>query len=363
MLFKKLTSQRMIELLVDPKSNKRIVGLTTYAILAVVSAVMTLMNIITQKGALTLATAVFAVLCAVDWALTFRGNEKLMTVSYNLFSIELIGLFTFFLLSGNPEGFSAIWICMAPPIGMLFFNLKNGTIFCSTVFAELVFFLWTPMGRDLLPPVYTDSFLSRFPLLYLAFFCLAFFLQFLRDLTWGQLDKTNKILEEQATHDQLTGLYNRQGLFDIVKKRLSSGSCESFGAIIFDIDHFKRINDAHGHDVGDIVLVRFAEILGNGLHADVGRWGGEEFAAFFCNDDVKPEDLNAVLKAVENEAFKCRDFVIHITCSAGVCEMPSATFADLGLLVQNADRALYASKEAGRNRVSYLTAPKVSVKC
>jgi diguanylate cyclase (GGDEF)-like protein len=119
---------------------------------------------------------------------------------------------------------------------------------------------------------------------------------------------------------------------------------------MLDLDHFKRINDQHGHPVGDAVLKRFAEIVHANLRgSDIfGRWGGEEFLVIaphlHLNDAVKMAEK--LRHAIEDAGF---DDGIRLTTSIGVSEYRTGEPASA--LIDRADHALYAAKGAGRNRV------------
>jgi diguanylate cyclase (GGDEF)-like protein len=121
-----------------------------------------------------------------------------------------------------------------------------------------------------------------------------------------------------------------------------------FGLVMIDIDHFKKINDKHGHQVGDMVLQRFAALLQQHSRATdtIGRWGGEEFLIIYHNTDLEGAYLFAekLRQAIEAYMF---DEVGYITASFGVAQItPGLSVADLLVEV---DTALYAAKKSGRN--------------
>ena len=123
--------------------------------------------------------------------------------------------------------------------------------------------------------------------------------------------------------------------------------------MILDIDHFKEVNDTHGHAAGDSTLVHLADIIRqtlSGRNAAIGRWGGEEFAIV-----VYGEDKQALLAAAENIRSNVEtshfDAVGSITCSIGVSEL--RTDDALETWFERADNALYTAKSEGRNRVCY----------
>lgn len=160
-------------------------------------------------------------------------------------------------------------------------------------------------------------------------------------------------LKNQALRDPLTGLYNRRYLEDMLERFmvLSQRSSRPLSVIMIDLDHFKRLNDEHGHAVGDAVLRDSAEaILGALRQSDVAcRYGGEELTVLLPDTGLeealtKAEILRARIESL-SEVHGTR-----ITASFGVAAYPE-TSTNVGGLITMADAALYEAKHAGRNRV------------
>jgi diguanylate cyclase (GGDEF)-like protein len=128
-----------------------------------------------------------------------------------------------------------------------------------------------------------------------------------------------------------------------------------FCVVMCDLDWFKRVNDEHGHAIGDEVLVRVAQLLAAMLRGSdaVVRWGGEEFLLVLHQVDLEKAAKVAerALKVVGDEAFTARG--LHITLSAGVAERCGAEATEQ--LLRRADEALYAAKRDGRNCVRRAT--------
>jgi diguanylate cyclase (GGDEF)-like protein len=159
-------------------------------------------------------------------------------------------------------------------------------------------------------------------------------------------------LRNQAIKDQLTGLYNRRYMEDMLERLtgLAERSGRPFSLIMIDLDHFKNLNDEHGHAAGDAALKRAAEaLLGSLRDTDVGcRYGGEELVVLL--PDCSLDD--ALLKA---ESLRARiessgDGSLRITASLGVATIPETSTTPVSLVAM-ADAALYRAKKAGRNRV------------
>ena len=172
--------------------------------------------------------------------------------------------------------------------------------------------------------------------------------------------KLNQNLESIATMDGLTGILNRRGLEDAAFKM--QGICRriniSMAVLLIDIDHFKKINDKHGHLAGDEVLKQLMSKISSasqvGLRSsDVfGRYGGEEFCAFLPNTVEADAAIFAerIRANVEAAKFNIGDMVLKVTVSIGVADSVRVGYEFKGL-VAAADAALYSAKNNGRNRV------------
>jgi len=173
--------------------------------------------------------------------------------------------------------------------------------------------------------------------------------------------KLFKKTKDAATIDFLTGLYNRRYFFDTGTKLFSDfkkASSENVGiaCAMIDIDHFKKVNDTYGHDVGDIVIKKIAltarNIMINADQSIVARLGGEEFCILFTNKDLLEycSVFNYLKKAIENTKIKFNDDkdYLKVTISIGVCIEKSERLEDM---VNKADELLYQAKNQGRNQV------------
>ena len=180
------------------------------------------------------------------------------------------------------------------------------------------------------------------------------------------LDKANSRLAELSRSDSLTGLYNRrhwQERLDEELLRLRRRP-SPMSLLMFDLDHFKRVNDEHGHQAGDQVLRKVGELVRATLRrTDVaGRYGGEEFAVLLPETDLEGALLVAerLREAAETTPVATAENHIRFTISAGVAEWhPDIDSSEA--LVAAADRALYEAKHGGRNRVCTARTPSLAV--
>jgi diguanylate cyclase (GGDEF)-like protein len=158
-----------------------------------------------------------------------------------------------------------------------------------------------------------------------------------------------------ARTDFLTGLYNRQGFFELGPERLrSQWRSGSHTLLACDLDHFKAINDTYGHDAGDQVLILFAHVASEaaGPEAMAARLGGEEFAILLPGRG--PEEAHemgqSIARRFAEAAARSDGLAIAATVSIGLAESQTGN-ADLSALLAAADRALYKAKLLGRNRI------------
>lgn len=167
-----------------------------------------------------------------------------------------------------------------------------------------------------------------------------------------ELELKNKELKITAITDRLTKTYNRIKIDESLELEMIRFQRydKTFGIMIVDIDHFKFVNDNYGHQIGDKVLVQFANILKSNIRKTdiLGRWGGEEFIIICI--EVKEEFLIKIAKKLRNEIEKFDfDTIKHKTASFGLAV--SKKDEKIEQLINRADMALYKAKENGRNQV------------
>ena len=177
-------------------------------------------------------------------------------------------------------------------------------------------------------------------------------LQRLVDTKTAQLRNAMERIEHLAATDKLTGVHNRLKLDELLEAELarSARTGRPFSVILIDIDHFKRINDEHGHLVGDSFLKAFTSLLSARIRSTdaIGRWGGEEFL-ILCPETAKSdahalaEDLRS---AISGHTFEGAG---HATASLGIAEFAPDDTSER--IMKRADDALYTAKNLGRDRV------------
>ena len=153
-----------------------------------------------------------------------------------------------------------------------------------------------------------------------------------------------------ATIDGLTGLLNRRAFFESSAEMCRAAQAGSaLSAIMFDIDHFKRINDTYGHEMGDQVLSAVgAEIRATGQVA--GRLGGEEFCMLICGEAAEASSCTGDLqRSIRALRFDHKGQVFINTCSFGIAEWETGDTIDR--LLRRADLAMYQAKQSGRDKI------------
>jgi diguanylate cyclase (GGDEF)-like protein len=171
----------------------------------------------------------------------------------------------------------------------------------------------------------------------------------------GAVRLRNVALRDDSLRDSLTGLYNRRGIaewFADAAAGVDAGARPSFSVVLLDLDHFKRVNDSHGHEAGDLVLVGLSRLLAAELRTDdlCGRWGGEEFVLLL--QDTPLDDAARLVArmrgCIADAEFALADGTrLGVTASFGICRYrPGETSLEC---FARADDALMRAKRSGRN--------------
>ncbi|MFL6697108.1 MAG: GGDEF domain-containing protein [Vitreoscilla sp.] len=176
-----------------------------------------------------------------------------------------------------------------------------------------------------------------------------------------EVERLQESLRELANRDALTGLYNRRYLGEALPGLVSMASRrgDRIVVILIDLDHFKKVNDVYGHQMGDLVLEGFADLVRDGFRAHdlCCRYGGEEFCVVMADtDDIAAhERVEELQERLGARVFRSGDKELtRVGFSAGIVTFKADPRMDLDLVFRRADQALYASKNAGRRRISAL---------
>ncbi|MFC3228369.1 GGDEF domain-containing protein [Marinibaculum pumilum] len=211
---------------------------------------------------------------------------------------------------------------------------------------------YRPLSLDAYPIAWANGFISLVVLLVM----MVFGAKMIRERDEGRL-------QHLATIDPLTGILNRRGLFAGLPALLAGAGAgkDRLALLMFDLDHFKEVNDRHGHLAGDRVLAAFCGVAEGQLGPQdlFGRLGGEEFLAVAAVDDLDAAQALAdrIRAALARTPVEADGAAIPVTVSVGVALLPPAA-TDVTQALAEADRALYAAKAAGRDRVALAARPR-----
>lgn len=339
---------------VDDDKRRELMFRSLNIVLSVVALVMTLVNVFTAEYILMIATLTFSVLCIMNVVMSVAKGKSERSLRL-VFGAEAMALLTFFFISGIPDGFSCLWVCLIPTFALLIFGIRSGTTFSVIALAVMIFLFWTEQGRALLQYSYNATFMLRFPFLYISILMMSILIEYIRMETRNELIRAQSEYKKLYRHDALTGIFNRYGMNEILEELYIDPPHRRLTVMILDIDDFKQINDGYGHNGGDAVLQFVAKALEAEVceHCSCARWGGEEFLVLMqCQHD--PIQMADNLREVfENSVIPYEGKKIRMTMSIGVCVANDMSKYNVNQLVNAADQCLYRSKSAGKNRVTH----------
>lgn len=286
---------------------------------------------------------------------TLRGRKHLFKKVAWTYEIVAMWEYTSALLFAQQDELRLLWFYTNVPGVFMLLGSRAGWAITAASLAILLGCNSIMEARYSGPALMT----ATFSLLYMAIF---FHVYGNRAVSYfKRMRDYNVELEHLAGHDNLTGVLNARAYYALCDReiRLAQRSGRNFSVLFIDLDHFKSINDRHGHAAGDAVLKATAQCLAGSLRASdlLGRIGGEEFSVFLP-DTERAGALGLAEQIRQNIEKLCPDIdtgPLKITASVGAATSagPSQT---LQALQQRADQAMYQAKAQGRNRVSCLDA-------
>ncbi|MFQ3204918.1 MAG: two-component system cell cycle response regulator [Pseudoalteromonas tetraodonis] len=271
---------------------------------------------------------------AAAWAVTFMVVSLIMT----------------FVISVGGLAHSLFWATLIPPFAFFLVGRNWGSIFSAIAFCICAYL--TYKQQQLTVTIGLGSLFNIIEVS-IAHILIFRFYEKTRFSAYAHLTTRNIEIQHLAETDKLTGLYNRQK-FDYALSQVITSSKETKTTnclFICDIDHFKKINDAYGHLVGDKVLAEFAKLIKSNMpnHSLIARWGGEEFTIILPNTSL----TNALAQANALKDYISTHPVanIQLTISIGVATISSDD--SVISVLERADSALYEAKNNGRNSVYF----------
>lgn len=309
---------------------------------------------------LLLALALCAAL--LTWSSRHADLARLIAVaSFNAY--PPFALFNILFLSeGPPDEYQLLtnlyWLPMAYGTAFVFLTMRTALALSAVVYAATFgVILWHLERGDMLHwPAYLAPMMHNLAVAQVVYVIVLLAVSRLR-ADFYRNQAVMETMQQVASTDPLTGLLNRRALGDhlAAARSLVQRGAQPMSVLLIDVDHFKQINDAGGHALGDRVLVELSARLQAQLRlADrLGRWGGEEFLIMAAATPLGA--ASELAERIRRAACEAPCGGRGITLSLGVAECRREDTIDS--LVQRADRALYAAKASGRNRVCLAEAP------
>ncbi|MDO8908403.1 MAG: GGDEF domain-containing protein [Pseudohongiella sp.] len=273
----------------------------------------------------------------------FHYSRRLMHTSW-LVVMLLIGVILVFIHMAEGRSYSLIWVTLLPPVTFFLLGRRAGAWVCGAVFVYVAIYVYINMPRWEPAEFTLGTFLNIVEVL-AAHWLLFRLYERSRAEAFAELE----LLSET---DKLTGLYNRSRLDSFLLHEIERHHRDNrpLTLILSDIDHFKRINDQHGHLSGDRALKVVADLLVNHTRSSdiCGRWGGEEFL-FICPDTSSAAASHIIGKIQQALSVAELPHRTAVTLSFGVASLGPDDTAEH--VLRRADDALYQAKREGRNTV------------
>lgn len=338
----------------DSEVRIRFQFLVVYILLGTVSLFMTLINYFTGYKLLMFQTLFFFVGLIINVGLCFI-NKKCEFVARILFFIEIIVLFSSFIIIGEPQGFSAIWCALLPTCGLLLYRKKYGSILSVILLLIIIFFYWTPIGNSFLRYEYTASFKLRFPILYTAFFSVGFVLEFILEYTQNELSESKNKYKKLSYYDALTGLLNERSYFEEIEKvnELTENGKDDYIVMVMDLNGLKVTNDKYGHRFGCHLVVLTGHILKSIFKTSLlFHVGGDEFQAIIVGEDLVrfDERLKEFTEKLLYTKVTFEDKELILSLAYGFAK--SNHSSPYHELFEEADRMLYENKKLIKEKYS-----------
>lgn len=296
---------------------------------------------------IALCSLVSSVWLRMDTSAVFGPTLMLVT------SLALLGAHLL-LISGVPDGNSLYWFLIFPSMSIFGLGVQRGTLLFGVFYLFLLLLLATPLHLFLAAPLPAAA-RYRFLAAMFGAFAFAWGTDFIRYKLQLALGRTMQRLEQDSMTDPLTGLGNRRDFENFFNWAVTAASTrdQSYSLAIIDLDHFKKVNDAYGHEVGDKVLRHVAQVMNVPVRFSdrLFRWGGEEFLLLMPRLLIKNARVVAerLRSGVEATPYVEGGISISVTVSIGLSE--GCGYASLAQALETADHNMYAAKTGGRNLV------------
>jgi diguanylate cyclase (GGDEF)-like protein len=257
---------------------------------------------------------------------------------------------------------SSLWLVPTDELRLMWFFVNIPGVFIllgsgAGWFITGVTVAWLVISNTVMPVPYSSNALATF-IVSTVYMAVIFHTYGARSMSYFmRMRDYNNELERLASHDMLTGVLNARAYYAACDQniQMASRTGNPYSVLFLDLDHFKAINDTHGHSAGDAVLKAVASCLHQSLRKSdsLGRIGGEEFSVFMPNTALEGAHqlAESLRREIESLSIPVGDENLRITASIGVAVCEDAV-EEMHAIQQRADEAMYAAKRLGRNRVS-----------
>ena len=318
------------------ENNKRQLSknIAMSVIVCISAGIMLIMNIIRHAALMTITSVILVGGFAVTGILA--GVFKKAKASSVIMALILTGVFTVFPISGGNEGFAVLWLLLIPLFSISLFGLKIG-IGMNVYFTVLIIALFYTPLNTYIHDMYTDNFMKRFPVLFLADSVTAQFLAM-------SMEYYYKMTRMQLYTDAMTGVYNRKFFIEMIEnpETLKNDLCIT----VIDVNGLKETNDLLGHAAGDEMICAVSDLAKQafGKDAFISRMGGDEFSVLTYGSR---EEMKEKMKNMKTLAANYNGKLINkVSFSVGIaCRSEFTDMTPEGLF-QTADKLMYEDKAA-----------------
>lgn len=328
-----------------------------------VHAIIFLISYLAQSSAMQWYSVISSLVYV--WLVFAATRIKNIKICFNACWLEIMAYsFVGTIFGGSRSGFSMYLLGVIPVIFFLVYSYDANPkrAYVATMIEIVEFVLLTVVGvitdyTTTMSPKWVHIFYifnSLLMVVVIVGFFAFLFISFRHNER--QLVNENDMLRDEVNTDTLTGLLTRRSFEGYFTERIEEyNNNKPFSVVMCDIDHFKAVNDTYGHDVGDIVLKEISGILKSSVRESdhVFRWGGEEFLILLATSADHAKDIMERCRLViEQNVINHEGTDIKVTISIGICEYQKSE-KDYDVVL-HADKALYESKNNGRNRTTVI---------
>lgn len=281
-----------------------------------------------------------------------KFNNLAVSSAIVLYSLYILMFYLVF--SGGVENTGPLWIFIVAPVTVFIHGLKRGLIDITLFVVIISAIMFSSSGLPA-QASYQIEFKLRLIYAFLTVSFLSALYEYLREKSYQKMLDLGSKYQQLAHHDPLTKLSNRRFARNTLEQEINrfGRNKEPFSIIICDVDHFKRINDQYGHNIGDHVLIELAKSFTAQLRKQdcISRWGGEEF--LFILPQTSAQNAMVIAEKIrlniQNHPMTFDEKSIPVTVSMGIAQFSQELTMDE--VINQADKRLYKAKAAGRNKV------------